>query len=53
VRVKDDGKSKRRSVMARIGVEPLGNIIPRESELTSVWSFITRDPGKGLRRKSR
>jgi RNA-directed DNA polymerase len=28
--------------MREIGVAPLGNIIPRESGQTSVWSFITR-----------
>jgi hypothetical protein len=45
-RVKDDGESEDRAVMARIGVEKVGyqtlctlplNITPRESEQTSVW----------------
>jgi hypothetical protein len=34
--------------MGWIGVEPRGNIIPRESELTSVWSCLTRDLGQPL-----
>ena len=34
--------------MGWIGVEPMGNITPRESELTSVWSCITRDLGQPL-----
>jgi hypothetical protein len=32
--------------MEGIGVEPTGNIIPRESALTSVWSCITREFGQ-------
>src|SRR5947207_2546199 len=32
--------------MKRIEIEPLGNIISRESGLTSKRSFITRKPGK-------
>jgi len=34
--------------MGWIGVEPMGNITPRESALTSVWSCITRDLGQPL-----
>jgi hypothetical protein len=32
VRVGDGGESERRPVMGRIGIEPRGNITPRESE---------------------
>ena len=28
--------------MERIGIEPSGNIIPRESGQTSIWSLITK-----------
>jgi hypothetical protein len=28
--------------MAWIGIEPTGDIIPRESGQTSIWSFLTR-----------
>jgi hypothetical protein len=45
VREEEDGRSESRSVMERIGVAPVGNITPRENELTSIWSFITRDLG--------
>jgi RNA-directed DNA polymerase len=44
MRVKDDGKSERRLVMRRIGVAPTGKITPRASGLTSIWSFLTREP---------
>ena len=30
------------------GVAPIGNITPRASELTSVWSCLTRDLGQPL-----
>ncbi len=45
LRVKDEGKSERRAVMGRIGVETTRNvnIIPRESEQTSLGSLITRE----------
>lgn len=43
VRVKEDGKSEGRFVIKRIGIVDL---IPRASGLTSIWSFITREPGK-------
>src|SRR3546814_3022435 len=42
MRVKECGESECRPVMGRIGVEPQGNIIPRESGQTSTWSFSTR-----------
>lgn len=32
--------------MVRIGVEPQGNITPRESGQTSLWSGVTREPGQ-------
>ena len=44
--VKEEGGSESRAVMARIGVEPEGNITPRESGQTSRWSGVTREPGK-------
>jgi hypothetical protein len=34
--------------MGWIGVELPGNITPRASEQTSLWSFITRDLGQPL-----
>jgi RNA-directed DNA polymerase len=34
------------AVIAEIGSAPLGNILPRESEQTSLWSFGTREHGK-------
>src|SRR3989442_6094764 len=37
--------------MGWIGVEPMGNITPRESALTSVWSCITRDLGQPLKER--
>jgi len=40
--VEDEGKSEGRSVMERIGVASQGNITPRESEQTSLWSFSVR-----------
>jgi hypothetical protein len=42
LRVREDGESEGRPVMGRIGVEPNGDMIPRESGQTSIWSFITR-----------
>jgi len=44
--VEEDGKSEGHSVMERIGVEPRGDIIPRASGQTSIWSFVTRAFGK-------
>jgi hypothetical protein len=44
LRAKEDGASESRSVMERIGIEPINDkIIPRESEQTSIWSFLTRE----------
>ena len=48
MREEEDGSSERHPVMGWIGVEPMGSITPRESELTSVWSCITRDLGQPL-----
>ncbi len=48
LRAKENGKSEGRPVMGRIGVTPEGTIIPRESEQTSVWSFMTRKLGKQI-----
>ena len=41
-RVEDEGGSECRPVIERIGVEPPGEIIPRESGLTSLWCLRTR-----------
>jgi hypothetical protein len=46
VREWEDGRSEGRSVMGWIGVAPTGNMTPRESGLTSIWSCITRDLGQ-------
>jgi hypothetical protein len=46
LRVEEDGKSEGRPVMGRIGVEPQGNITPRESGQTSIGSLITRKVGQ-------
>jgi hypothetical protein len=46
LRVKEGGKSESYPVMGWIGVEPFGNITPRESGQTSTRSFITRELGK-------
>lgn len=37
--------------MEWIGVAPAGNITLRESTLTSIWSFITRDLGQPLKER--
>ena len=42
MRTKEDGQSKCSLVMREIGIESKDERIPRESEQTSVWSFITR-----------
>lgn len=42
MRVEECGKSECHPVMGWIGIEPQGNIIPRESGQTSTWSFSTR-----------
>jgi hypothetical protein len=51
VRDEEDGRSEGHSVMEWIGVAPAGNITPRESALTSIWSFITRDLGQPLQER--
>ena len=48
LRAKENGKSEGRPVMEWIGIESQNNIIPRESEQTSVWSFRTRKLGKQI-----
>lgn len=53
VRVKDDGESEGRAVMARIRVAPLGNITLRESGQTSVWSLLTRELDQPAQETSR
>jgi hypothetical protein len=52
-RVEDEGRSERRSVVERIGVEPSGEITSRESGLTFLGSFITRGPGQPSQEASR
>ena len=44
-RVEDEGGSERRSVVGRIGVESSDKITLRENGLTSLGSFVTREPG--------
>jgi RNA-directed DNA polymerase len=48
LRAKENGKSEGRPVMGRIGVTSQDNIIPRESEQTSVWSRLSRKLGKRI-----
>jgi hypothetical protein len=43
VRVEECGKSEGRPVMGWIGVEPQGDITPRESGQTSIRSFLTKE----------
>ena len=43
VRVWEAGKSERRAVIARIGIEEISDIIPPEREQTSGWSLFARD----------
>jgi hypothetical protein len=52
-RVKDEGRSERRPVTGRIGVESSGKITSRESGPTSLGSFLTRGPGEPLQGASR
>jgi hypothetical protein len=51
----DQGASKRRSVIERIeGESPTDDMPSRESGLTSLWSFLTREPwptDPGVRRR--
>jgi hypothetical protein len=42
-RVHEEGASEGRAVIVRIGVAPTGNITPRESGQTSLWSLSTRE----------
>jgi len=46
LRAWEGGESECLSVMEGIGVEPTGDITPRESGQTSTWSLVTRKPGK-------
>jgi hypothetical protein len=46
MRAEECGKSKCSSVMEEIGIEPPGDIIPRESGPTSARSSLTREVGK-------
>jgi RNA-directed DNA polymerase len=52
VREEEEGRSEGHSVMEWIGVAPAGHITLRESELTSVWSFITSDLGQPLKERT-
>ena len=49
LRVRDRGGSEGRPVMGRIGVEPQGDITPRESGQTSARSLVTREFGKATK----
>ena len=49
LRAKENGKSEGRSVIEWRGIACQNNIIPHESELTSVWSFRTRKLGKQIK----
>ena len=42
----EDGRSERHPVMGWIGVAPTGNMTPRASGQTSIWSCITREFGQ-------
>jgi hypothetical protein len=46
VREGADGRSEGHSVMGWRGVTPTGNITPRASGLTSIWSCLTREFGQ-------
>ena len=52
-RVEDEGRSERRPVIGWIGVAFSDKITLRESGLTSLGSFVTREPGKPLQEASR
>ena len=51
-RVREDGASEGRPGIGRIRVAPVGesagNITPRASGQTSIWSLRTREPGKPI-----
>ena len=50
-RVKDEGASEGRPVMGRLGIEPVGNIIPRASGQTSLgWGRTGEDRQPALGR---
>ena len=51
VRAWEDGRSERHSVMGWIGVAPTGNITPRASGQTSIWSCITTELGQPLKER--
>jgi hypothetical protein len=51
VREGEDGRSEGHPVIGWIGVEHTRNITPRESELTSIWSCITRELGQPLKER--
>jgi hypothetical protein len=52
-RIEDEGRSERHPVVGWIGVESSDKITLRQSGLTSLWSFVTREPGKPLQEASR
>ena len=45
LRVEEEGASESRSVMGRIGVEPIGNIIPRRkpADFPLVLAYVNRE----------
>ena len=49
MRVWEKGASECRPVIGRIGAEPQGDIAPRESGQTSLWSLFTRESGKTVK----
>lgn len=49
MRVWEKGASECRPVIGRIGAEPRGDIAPRESGQTSLWSLFTRESGKTVK----
>jgi len=46
MRTKEGGESESSPVMGEIGIASADKMIPRESEQTSTWSFITRTFGE-------
>ena len=46
MRAGEDGRSEGHAVMEWIRVAPTGNMTPRESVLTSIWSCLTREFGQ-------
>ena len=51
MRAWEEGRSEGHPVIGWIGVEHTRKITPRESELTSIWSCITRDLGQPLKER--